>query len=402
MSVRPTGTVTFLFTDVVGSTAAWEADPQRMADALAVHDDVLRASFDQHGGHVFATGGDGFAVAFQRADDAVAAGIAGQRGLRDARWPQNSALSVRMGAHTGDTVERDGDYFGPAVNRASRVMDAANGDQFVITVVTDALIGDHAAGVTPRHLGPHRFKGLDGVVDVVEVVIDDRDNLGALRHGGGRVHGLPEHRTSFVGRTPELDELRTAARRAPARHSGGAGRRRQDPIVSQLAPELEVGHPDGVWFVDLSDVRENESVATAAMAALDLGGALSDEDPMATLERWRAVVILDNCEQVIDGVAAFADSLLARGPTLTLIATSREALVVDGERVLTLPPLGSDGAGDDAVALLFARARLVAPDARPDRSEVAELSMPSTACRSRSSRQRPGSTGWTFGRSRRV
>ena len=146
VSVRPTGTVTFLFTDVVGSTAAWEADPQRMADALAVHDDVLRATFDQHGGYVFATGGDGFAVAFQRADDAVAAGIAGQRGLRDARWPQNSALSVRMGAHTGETVERDGDYFGPAVNRAARVMDAANDDQFVITAVTDALVSSTAPG----------------------------------------------------------------------------------------------------------------------------------------------------------------------------------------------------------------------------------------------------------------
>lgn len=373
MSMRPTGTVTFLFTDVVGSTAAWEADPQRMADALAVHDEVLRATFDAHEGYVFATGGDGFAVAFQRADDAVAAAVAGQRGLRGAPWPEGSALSVRMGAHTGDTVERDGDYFGPAVNRAARVMDAANGDQFVITAVTDALIGGHAAGVTPRHLGPHRFKGLDGVVDVVEVVIDDRDDLGALRHGGGRVHGLPEHRTSFVGRTPELDELRAALaehRLVTIVAPGGAGKTR---LVGQVAPELAIGHPDGVWFVDLTDVRENEAVATAVVAALGLGGALSDEDPMATLERWRAVVILDNCEQVIDGVAAFVDSLLARGPTLTLIATSREALVVDGERVLTLPPLGSEGAGDEAVALFFARARLVAPDARPDRSEVAEL-----------------------------
>ena len=121
-----------------------------MADALAVHDEVLRATFDAHEGYVFATGGDGFAVAFQRADDAVAAAVAGQRGLRGAPWPEGSALSVRMGAHTGDTVERDGDYFGPAVNRAARVMDAANGDQFVITAVTDALIGGHAAGVTPR------------------------------------------------------------------------------------------------------------------------------------------------------------------------------------------------------------------------------------------------------------
>ena len=373
VSVRPTGTVTFLFTDVVGSTAAWEADPQRMADALAVHDDVLRATFDQHGGYVFATGGDGFAVAFQRADDAVAAGIAGQRGLRDARWPQNSALSVRMGAHTGETVERDGDYFGPAVNRAARVMDAANDDQFVITAVTDALVSSNGTGVATRQLGPHRFKGLEGVVDVVEVVIDGRDDLGALRHGGGRVHGLPEHRTSFVGRAPELDELRSAIadhRLVTVVAPGGSGKTR---LVSQVAHELAVDHPDGVWFVDLADVRNDEDLVAAMAAALDLGGALSDEDTVAALERWRAVLILDNCEQIIDGVAGFADSLLARCQTLTLLATSREALMIDGERVLTLPPLGGSGDGDEAVALFFARARLVAPDARPDRREVAEL-----------------------------
>ena len=142
MGSQPTGTVTFLFTDVVGSTAAWEADPQLMADALSVHDDVLRRAFGDHGGHVFATGGDGYAVAFQRAGHALTAAVAAQRSLRSAPWPEGRALSVRMGAHTGETVERGGDYFGPAVNRAARVMDAANGGQLVITSVTDALVPD--------------------------------------------------------------------------------------------------------------------------------------------------------------------------------------------------------------------------------------------------------------------
>ena len=370
---RPTGTVTFLFTDVVGSTASWEADPHRMAEALAVHDEVVRTAVDAHGGYVFATGGDGFAVAFQRADDAVAAGVDAQRRLRAASWPSDRQLTVRMGAHTGDTVERDGDYFGPAVNRAARVMDSANGGQFVVTSVTDALVPEQSDGVVTRPLGPHRFKGLDATIDVVEVVIDGADDFGPLRHGGGRVHGLPDHRTSFVGRGPELEELRAAVadhRLVTVVAPGGSGKTR---LVSQLARDVATDHPDGVWFVDLAEIRVDGAIPTEVAAALDLGGAWAEGDPLAALERWRAMIILDNCEQVLDGVAEFADKLLAACPDLTLLATSREALVVDGERLVPLGPLGGRDEGDEAVGLFLARARLVAPDFRPTTAEIAEI-----------------------------
>lgn len=373
MGSRPTGTVTFLFTDVVGSTARWEADPQLMAEALALHDEVMHAAIEMHDGYVFATGGDGFAVAFQRADHAVAAATEAQRSLRAAPWPGDEPLAVRMGAHSGDTVERRGDYFGPAVNRAARVMDAANGGQLVVTSVTDALVPGYPDGVIARRLGAHRFKGLDGVLEVVELVVDGADDLGPLRRGGGRTHGLPGHRTSFVGRARELIELRAAAaehRLVTLVAPGGSGKTR---LVSELARELAADRPDGVWFVDLAEVRVDDDVPSAVAAALDLGGALADEDPLTALARWRATIILDNCEQVIDGSAQLADELLSACPEVTLLATSREALAVDGECVLPLGPLGGRNEGDEAVGLFLARARLVAPDFRPTSTDIADI-----------------------------
>ena len=300
MGSQPTGTVTFLFTDVVGSTARWEADPQLMAEALALHDEVMRAAIDANDGYVFATGGDGFAVAFQRADHAVTAAADAQRSLRTAAWPGDQPLAVRMGAHSGDTVEREGDYFGPAVNRAARVMDAANGSQFVVTSVTDALVSGYPDGLVRRPLGAHRFKGLDSELEVVEVVIDGADHLGPLRHGGGRTHGLPDHRTSFVGRARELTELRAAVaehRLVTLVAPGGSGKTR---LVAELARELAADRPDGVWFVDLAEVRVDDEVPAAVAAALDLGGVLVAEEPLAALARWRATIVIDNCEQVID------------------------------------------------------------------------------------------------------
>jgi class 3 adenylate cyclase len=133
---RPSGTVTFLFTDVEGSTAGWEQRPESMDSALATHDAILKSAIGAHGGVVFATAGDGFAAAFSRADAALRAAIEAQVSLAGARWSEGLALMVRMGLHTGESHERDGNYFGPAVNRAARVMDAANGRQILASSAT--------------------------------------------------------------------------------------------------------------------------------------------------------------------------------------------------------------------------------------------------------------------------
>ena len=153
--VRPTGTVTFLFTDLVGSTRLWDQFPAEMELALARHDEIMRSSIAAHGGYIFATGGDGFAVAFERAAGAVDAAIAAQRLLGAESWPEGMMLSVRMGIHSGEAHERDGDYFGPTLNRVGRLHAVAHGGQVVVSDATEPLVRGH---VELRDLGRHRLR----------------------------------------------------------------------------------------------------------------------------------------------------------------------------------------------------------------------------------------------------
>jgi class 3 adenylate cyclase len=162
----PTGTVTFLFTDVEGSTKLWETDPEAMRSALERHDSLMRAAFDSCGGYVFATGGDGFGVSFSRADSALEAAVRAQEALAGERWPDGSVISVRMGAHTGSASERDRDYFGPPVNRAARLMAVAHGGQVVCSQSTASLAGDSFPLVS---LGEHRLRDLAAAEQVFQV-----------------------------------------------------------------------------------------------------------------------------------------------------------------------------------------------------------------------------------------
>ena len=156
-SQRPSGTVTFLFTDIEGSTRLWDAAPNTMQAALERHDHILRTAVEGHGGYIFATGGDGFAVAFNRVGDALAAAVAAQEELGVESWPEGASIRVRMGLHTGEAAERQGDYFGPTVNRTARLMATAHGGQIVCTRSTAELV-DSAVGL--RSLGEHRLRDL--------------------------------------------------------------------------------------------------------------------------------------------------------------------------------------------------------------------------------------------------
>ena len=268
MGTPPHGTVTFLFTDVEGSTRLWEAAPEAMRVALAAHDRVLRAVIEGQGGYVFSTAGDAFSAAFWTPADAVGAAVEGQRRLA-ARSLGPAGVRVRMGVHTGTADERDGDYFGPAVNRAARIMSAGHGGQILVSLATEELLRDRApAGVSFLDLGVHELAGLGRREHVFQVTAPGlaRD-LPSLRTSGAAQGNLPDLLTSFVGRAQEvarLAELSVAHRLVCVTGTGGMGKTR---VAVAAGDRLVDRFPDGAWLVELASVSHPDAVDAAAMAA---------------------------------------------------------------------------------------------------------------------------------------
>ena len=194
----PSGTLTFLLSDVVGSTRAWEEHPDAMKAALERHDSIVRGAIEAHDGYVFSTAGDAFAASFGRASEAVAAAREAQRGLREERWPEPVRIEVRMGVHTGEADERDGDYFGPAVNRAARIMAAGHGGQVVVSAATAALVDE----VVLLDLGEHRLKDVAGALRLFQI---GDDEFPALRSLVSVRVNLPAERTELFGRGAEVE-----------------------------------------------------------------------------------------------------------------------------------------------------------------------------------------------------
>ena len=339
----PSGTLTFLFTDVEGSTRLWAADAEAMSEALRVHDAVLRETIASYSGHVFSTAGDSYAAAFSRASVAVECATAIQDGLALADWGAGPQLRVRVGLHLGEAEERDGDYFGPALNLAARVMSAAHGGQCVVTeTVRDA------ARIKAIDLGLHQLRDIEVPVHVFQIGAESFPPLWSMGTG---IVSLPFPRTSLVGR---IDEVNTV-RRLVAEHAlvtltgvGGCGKTR---LAIEVAHQEVPTHPDGVWFVDLAAIADDTAVAGAFAAALDLVVA-PGADPVAQIETYLAprdaLVVVDNCEHVVDDVADLLDGLLERCPKLHVLATSRESLEIDGEYAWKVPSLGT---GEDSTSL---------------------------------------------------
>jgi predicted ATPase/class 3 adenylate cyclase len=355
---RPSGTVTFLFTDIEGSTSLWELAPGAMREALVIHDAAVRSAIDANGGYVFATGGDGFAAAFAKAADAVIAGITAQRVLAMSRWPEGAALRVRVGIHTGEAWERDDDYFGTAVNTAARLMGAAGAGQVLCTQVTAALVIGRPEWEM-LDLGDHELRGLSTPVRVFGVAAEgiDRPSIAATR----KVGNLPHPPTEFIGRSEDFQRL--AARVRPRRlvtltGTGGVGKTRLAVEVAwAVAPE----YADGTWLVDLASVIDPELVAVtvAQTMAVRFGENRPPLDALVDAMRDRhGLLVLDNCEHLLDACGAVSETLLAECPRMALVATSREPLGIAGEQVWRVASL--DPAGD-AVELFLDRA--VAADA---------------------------------------
>lgn len=376
----PTGTVSFLFTDVEGSTRLWESDSDGMAASLALHDEIMRGVIEAQRGHVFSTAGDAFAVAFGSVGAAVAAATTIQLQLLGADWP-GPPIKIRMGIHTGMAQERDGDYFGQVLNRAARIMSAGHGGQILLSSVT-AGAPDLDGGLTLRDLGTHHLKDLDEPEHLFEIRHPDIPVVERpVKTVDIRRHNLPDYLTSFVGRVKELVELSCLIdqnRLVVLTGVGGTGKTR---LAVEAARATAPERPDGAWLVELAPVTNPHFIMTtiADTWGLRAGEGASIED-VVTRYLWSRdlVLVIDNCEHLLDAAAAAIKLLLDACPKLRVIATSRESLGVAGEALLRVPSLGLADAtrtieDSEAVQLFLDRARAVRPDYEPSSDELAEI-----------------------------
>ena len=386
--------MTLLFTDIQGSTRLWEAEPELMTAALRRHDQILRAAIEDVGGYVFKTVGDAFCAAFSTQQAAVGAALAAQRTLDGEDWPTSRRILVRMGLHTGACEERDRDYFGPVVNRAARLEAAAHGGQVLVSGATAELLADALpAGVTLRDLGPHRLKDLGRPEQVYQLEAEDLASsfppLASLDNPE-LPNNLPTLVSAFVGRETELADVRglvTSARLVTLTGAGGSGKTR---LALQASAELIGKIPDGVWLAELAPLTDGDQIPLAVAAVLgiqDHSGPTIAATVTAALADQDALILLDNCEHVIDAAAKFCDEVIRHCPKVRFLATSREPLGIDGERVyrvpsLSLPDADADTAEalvhSDAVRLFAERARALQPDFRLDEQSAP---LAATICR---------------------
>jgi predicted ATPase len=353
--VRPSGTVTFLFTDIEGSTRRWESDPEAMRSALAAHDEILRDAVEDHRGWVFKHTGDGVCAAFASARAAVGAAIDAQRAL---------ALPVRMGVATGDATPSGDDYFGVVLNRVARLMDAAHGGQILVAASTASLLDD----VELVDLGAHRLRDLSSPQRLFQVGADGlRRDFPALRTMDSVPGNLPVQLSSFVGRDSDVAavvKLLQGHRLVTLTGVGGVGKTR---MAMQIAAEMLSEFPDGVWFVDLAPVADPGAVGFAAAATLGVvqqPGLSAPASVADALIGRHLLVIVDNCEHVLDAAAELVELIERRAATVTVMATSREGLGVPGEQAWPVPSLAT-GAESAAVRLFVERAGEVIPGYEP-------------------------------------
>ncbi len=342
--VLPTGTVTFAFTDIEGSTTRWERNRVAMQEALRRHNAILRAAIEQHGGRVFKTVGDAFCAAFVRPDDAVAAMAAAQQTLVAEDFSGIDGLRVRAAIHTGLADERDGDYFGPAVNRVARLIAIGHGGQILISGVTRDLARDSLPdGATLVDLGSHRLQDLTEPEHVWQLSIAGLPvDFPPLRSLDTLPNNLPIQRSTFVGRehdVADVKELLERHRLLTLVGSGGVGKTR---LAIQAGAEMLDQYTDGVWFVDFAPISDPELVASVVALALGMSqqqGRRVDESIPAWLRRKKLLLIFDNCEHVLEPAAALADAILATAQDVRILATSRQGLDISGEAVHRLPSL---------------------------------------------------------------
>jgi predicted ATPase/class 3 adenylate cyclase len=367
-----TGPVTFLLTDVEGSTRRWQADPAAMQEAIAGHDALVGRVVAECGGVTIKSRGEGdstFSV-FDRPIGALEAAVTLQRSLE-------KQLRVRMAIHTGEAQFRDDDYFGPTINRCARLRSIAFGGQVLVSAATTELIRDHLpAGVILRDLGTHALKDLERSEHVFQIAASGLDAEFPALKSLHQSHNLPVQLTSFIGRRRELEELKlalTVHRLVTLTGTGGCGKTR---LALQTAAETMHEYPDGVYFVDLSAIIDESLIAASVATALGVReqpGRSLEDTVIEHVARRKLLLVLDNCEQLLEGCTALTGRMLAEAAELRVVATSQQPLNVAGGVRWRVPPLElprSQVAGGDhhsmieseAVQLFVERARLARPD----------------------------------------
>jgi predicted ATPase/class 3 adenylate cyclase len=334
--------VTFLFTDIEGSTRLWEEHRLAMAEMLERHDRILAEAIAAADGMVFSTGGDGLAAAFQRAPDALQAALHAQLALASERW--DPPLHVRMALHTGNVEERRGDYFGPPLNRCARLLATAHGGQVLCSGVTAALARDQLpVGTRLVDLGEHRLRDLSDPEHVFQLDHPGvRSEFPALRSLDAYRGNLPLQPTTFVGRDIELGELAKALEESRVLTLSGVGGVGKTRLAIQLAADVVPRFADGAWLVELASVGHPDSLDEAVGSALGVRqrpGTTMRQSVVDYLRHKSLLLVLDNCEHLLSAVAGFVEAAIAIAPALRVLATSREGLAIAGERITTVPSL---------------------------------------------------------------
>jgi predicted ATPase/class 3 adenylate cyclase len=379
VSDKAFGTLTFLFTDLEGSTRLWERFPQPMKRALERHDSILLNAVTGGGGQVVKMTGDGLMAVFGSAAEAVRACLAAQRGLVEEPWPETGVLRVRMGLHSGEAQQRGNDYFGPAVIRSARIMAVGHGGQVLLSAASAALVADQLPdGAALVDLGAHRLKDLGRPEELFQLVHPALpQDFPPLAAPDRRPNNLPTQTTTFIGRELELREIRAHIERESVRlltltGPGGTGKTR---LALRVAADEIDRFDDGVFFIDLSAFRDAQAVMAGIARTIGLTET-ADQSLLDELKRQlhdqHVLLVLDNFEQVMEA-APTAVELLSDCPGLKLLVTSREALHVRGEQLYAVPPLSlpkaageradlAELAGYEAVQLFVERAQAVKAD----------------------------------------
>ena len=337
--------VTFLFTDIEGSTALWEQGAERMGQAMARHDALTRAAVETQRGVVVKTTGDGVHAAFDDPLDALAATLKLQQALANPEATHGIMLAVRCGVHAGVVERRDHDFFGTAVNRAARIMSAAHGGQVLVSQAVATLVNDRLipGGFTLRDLGVARLRDLTSVEHVFQLLHPQlRADFPALRTLEATPNNLPLQLTSFVGRKRELTEVEKllgTTRLLTLVGVGGIGKTR---LSLQLGASVMEQYTDGVWLVELAALADSRDVPLAVASVLGVteeAGHPLAEALFRFVKDRKLLLILDNCEHLLYACAELAKHLLQAGPDVRVLASSREPLHVFGETSYPVPPL---------------------------------------------------------------